>query len=104
MSITTPDTDSLAQVQRSLERQLEERLAAAEALKPYALPAVDPIAYQTALAHRAAIEQITAALNRITRGTYGWCTRCGRPIAPARLEALPYAAACIDCQSHADAA
>jgi len=26
------------------------------------------------------------------------CVRCGRPIAPERLEALPWAAHCIDCQ------
>jgi RNA polymerase-binding transcription factor DksA len=49
------------------------------------------------------VEQITAALNRLDAGTYGRCTRCGAEIAPARLEVLPQAAACIECQSHADA-
>ena len=36
------------------------------------------------------------------RGTYGACLRCGQPIAPARLEALPWAAHCIECQSAID--
>jgi DnaK suppressor protein len=41
---------------------------------------------------------IDAALGRIDDGTYGRCARCGRPIAPERLDALPWAAHCIDCQ------
>lgn len=45
--------------------------------------------------HLAAVE---AALERIDEGTFGGCTNCGRPIAPERLEALPWAALCIDCQ------
>ena len=38
------------------------------------------------------------ALARVDAGTFGRCVRCGRPIAPDRLEALPWAARCIDCQ------
>jgi RNA polymerase-binding protein DksA len=37
------------------------------------------------------------ALARIEDGTYGECVRCGGDIAPARLEARPEAALCIDC-------
>jgi hypothetical protein len=104
MKIPTTDSIALGGVQRELERQLEERLAVLQELEPFAIPSVDPVAYQTSASHRVAIDQITAALNRITAGTYGLCTRCGQPIAPARLEVLPSAAACIECQSHADAA
>ncbi|HSI97145.1 MAG TPA: TraR/DksA C4-type zinc finger protein [Gaiellaceae bacterium] len=42
------------------------------------------------------IAEIDAALERIDEGTYGICTRCGRPIAAERLEAVPYATLCID--------
>ena len=45
--------------------------------------------------HLGAVE---AALERLDDGTYGTCVRCGRPIAPERLDALPWAAHCIDCQ------
>lgn len=93
-----------AELREELERSLEERLDLIAELAPKALPTVDPVAYQTVAAHRLVVEQITAALNRIDDGSYGRCIRCGNPIAAARLEALPYAAACIDCQSHADAA
>jgi RNA polymerase-binding protein DksA len=44
------------------------------------------------------IQQIDEALARIDAGTFGTCTRCGRPIAEERLEARPWAALCIDCQ------
>lgn len=45
--------------------------------------------------HLAAVE---AALARLEAGSYGTCVRCGRPIAAERLEAIPCAAHCIDCQ------
>ena len=41
---------------------------------------------------------VEAAISRIDNGTYGDCVRCGRPIAPERLDALPWAAHCIECQ------
>jgi len=41
------------------------------------------------------IEQIDRALQRMDDGTYGLCTRCGKPIEKARLAALPYAELCI---------
>ena len=45
------------------------------------------------------LAQVDAALQRLDAGTYGACARCGRPINPERLEALPYATYCITCQS-----
>jgi RNA polymerase-binding protein DksA len=44
------------------------------------------------------LEQVEAAIVRLADGTFGACARCGRPIAPERLEALPWAAYCIECQ------
>ena len=44
------------------------------------------------------LEAVDAALARLEAGTFGSCIRCGRPIAPERLEALPWAAHCIECQ------
>jgi DnaK suppressor protein len=45
------------------------------------------------------VDQIESALARLDEGTYGTCQRCGRPINPERLEAFPYVAHCIDCQT-----
>jgi RNA polymerase-binding protein DksA len=44
------------------------------------------------------LSAIDAALTRIEEGTYGICTGCGRPIPEERLEALPWATSCINCQ------
>ncbi|HEX6869413.1 MAG TPA: TraR/DksA C4-type zinc finger protein [Candidatus Limnocylindrales bacterium] len=41
---------------------------------------------------------VDEALARFDAGVFGRCVRCGQPIAPDRLEALPWAARCIDCQ------
>jgi RNA polymerase-binding protein DksA len=42
--------------------------------------------------------EIEAALTRIQAGTYGICTNCDKQIPEERLEALPWATLCIDCQ------
>lgn len=46
---------------------------------------------------RAELVLVEAALQAIVDGTYGTCITCGQPIAPARLEAIPWAPTCIDC-------
>ena len=48
--------------------------------------------------NRAHLADIDAALARLDAGTFGTCTSCGRQIGEERLEALPWAAHCIDCQ------
>ncbi len=47
------------------------------------------------------IEAVDAALARLAAGTYGICTSCGAWIGDERLEAVPAAALCIDCQKKA---
>ena len=44
------------------------------------------------------IGRIDEALGKIERGTYGTCDRCGREIAKGRLNAVPYAIYCLECQ------
>ena len=45
---------------------------------------------------------LDGALQRLENGTFGKCVRCGRQIAEERLEAIPYATRCIDCQRLAE--
>jgi RNA polymerase-binding transcription factor len=40
-------------------------------------------------------QQIEAALRRITRGEFGICVDCGRPIEKARLKLVPWAMRCV---------
>jgi len=42
--------------------------------------------------------KIKHALRRIEEGTYGICESCGQRIDPARLEILPEATMCLECQ------
>jgi DnaK suppressor protein len=46
--------------------------------------------------------QIEDAINRMDAGAYGRCTNCGNTIHPLRLEAVPWARFCIDCQELAE--
>jgi DnaK suppressor protein len=45
------------------------------------------------------LSDVVAALKKLDEGTYGVCERCHKPISPARLEAKPASAYCIDCAS-----
>lgn len=43
------------------------------------------------------LQDVRAALDRLGRGAYGKCERCGADISPERLEAVPTARLCIKC-------
>jgi RNA polymerase-binding transcription factor DksA len=47
----------------------------------------------------ATVEEVGRALAKFDDGTYGLCEACGARIDRARLEVLPYAKHCLDCQS-----
>jgi DnaK suppressor protein len=51
---------------------------------------------------RATLLQIENALRRMEEGTYGKCANCGQMISIQRLEAVPWARFCIDCQELAE--
>ena len=46
----------------------------------------------------ATVNQIDEALLRIESGSYGLCEDCDKAIPRARLEALPFANVCVECQ------
>lgn len=45
------------------------------------------------------LSAVEDALVSIEEGTYGTCVECGRRIAKARLNAIPYAVECVTCAS-----
>jgi DnaK suppressor protein len=45
------------------------------------------------------ISAIQQALDRIEKGTYESCSKCGQQISPQRLEALPFTTVCVSCAS-----
>jgi len=44
------------------------------------------------------LSKIDEALNRLEKGTFGFCTECGEEISERRLRALPFALRCKDCE------
>jgi len=75
-------------VRRSLDSDSEERAKQLEDSE-----VVDALGNET----RAELKKIATALARIASGEYATCVECGGAIGRARLEAYPYATACIDC-------
>lgn len=47
---------------------------------------------------RDGLHDVQLALEKLDKGTYGICERCGKPIDPERLEALPSARLCVSCK------
>ncbi|MFO0788673.1 MAG: TraR/DksA family transcriptional regulator [Pirellulales bacterium] len=64
--------------------------------------AQDEISSQLAEVESRELANIERALVRMKNGSYGECEGCGNRIPLARLNALPYATSCIECQRAAE--
>ncbi|MGP1396504.1 MAG: TraR/DksA family transcriptional regulator [Inquilinaceae bacterium] len=64
---------------------------------------VQAMALETRRRREVELARIDAAFERIDAGTYGDCTHCGEPIAPARLDADPTTPLCVNCVRSAGA-
>jgi len=62
----------------------------------------DEISSKLAEVESRELAQIEEALEKIRQGNYGECEVCQGKIPLARLNALPYAITCIDCQRAAE--
>jgi DnaK suppressor protein len=65
--------------------------------------ALEVSAYESTLPIEYALEirlqEINKALDKIKKGTYGKCEKCGQPIDEKRLMAMPEAETCAQCQT-----
>jgi DnaK suppressor protein len=64
--------------------------------------AQDEISSQLAEVESRELTHIETALERMRKGDYGLCEGCGEAIPLARLQALPYATMCIQCQRESE--
>ena len=64
--------------------------------------AQDEISSQLAEVESRELAQIENALESMRQGTYGVCDGCSKAVPLARLQALPYATTCIECQREAE--
>ncbi len=63
---------------------------------------VQEVALQESTLAWQTLQQVRDALQRIEDGSFGKCVDCGRPIEPARLEAVPWTPYCIEDQARHD--
>jgi len=83
----------------SLEEEIEESVGSDNHLGDTATATLDrEIDYTLEENSEQVLAEIDDALQRIEDGTFGTCRTCGQPIAPERLEAMPWATQCIDCK------
>ncbi|MEK9141019.1 MAG: TraR/DksA C4-type zinc finger protein [Nitrospirota bacterium] len=47
-------------------------------------------------------QSIDEAITRLHEGTYGICAECGVEVSEKRLQAVPFAKLCVECQSRAE--
>jgi DnaK suppressor protein len=98
-----PSDDQLAALRAALQEQRSFRIdQLAQLHYPSAegplSSAVPEIFSELAAGARAALRDVQAALWRMDEGRYGLCTDCHAPVGLERLEILPQAALCLDCQ------
>jgi len=111
MSSTPPTHIHTADGSSEIERRLNDDVASARAQvakfeAEYEELLADPGVNQedrdgtrTLLeAARATAAAAERALERFQGGSYGLCEKCGKPIAPERLEAIPDAVTCVSCR------
>lgn len=64
--------------------------------------AQDELSSQLAEVEARELGMIDTALKRMASGEYGMCEACENPIPMARLQALPYATMCVQCQRESE--
>ncbi|MCO6045491.1 TraR/DksA family transcriptional regulator [Aeoliella sp. ICT_H6.2] len=85
----------------SLLKQLREQ-SGSDVVDAALDAAQDEISSQLAEVESRELANIERALDSMRQGTYGNCEICSAKIPLARLQALPYATMCIDCQRAAE--
>jgi RNA polymerase-binding transcription factor DksA len=81
--------------------QLERQVLSVQLQRVTGRTANEPVSTIDLQMHRklqVRLASIERAIARLEKGTFGVCQSCGKEIENARLEALPYAEQCIDCQ------
>ncbi len=99
----------LEQEEKDLHKQIETAKKQLLHIAPSSseCPATEPD--QEALIERSRrcrqkLNLVVHGLRRIREGAFGLCERCDEPIGQKRLQALPTARYCIDCQEQAERA
>ena len=93
----TEELEQLNASSRSIERRNGSPFGKVEEEANGAADLEKRVALQSRI--RDTLVQLEHALQKLDEGTYGLCDSCEQPINPARLEALPLAALCVNCKA-----
>jgi len=99
--------DALSEKMAELRETLGNRRPIAieftpEACERIVLAAQRELAVVTLDRHSRLLREVKAAMARIEDGSYGFCESCEEAIAPRRLDAVPWARYCVQCQDSLD--
>ena len=101
--LSAKSDELLGRVKAARSEERESSSADAPDLGDRALTSISrDLSYQLSASEREILRRIDGALNRIEKGTYGRCSNCDKPVQKARLEAVPWAVLCIECQELSD--
>lgn len=96
-------SDLLSRVQAARSSETEGNDLDAPDLGDRALSTITrDLMYQLTGSEREILRRVDAALDRIAEETYGECVNCGKKVQLARLEAVPWARHCFECQELQD--
>ncbi len=85
-------------LQNNLKTWKQEYQPAVEVVERASTDAADDLAAGLAEIESAELAQIDEALVRLDEGTYGECMDCGKTIPQKRLQLVPFALRCVDCE------
>jgi len=88
----------IAQLDRDLDQLTIERYPVGDVADRAIDAERDVINAELASADTRELELLDGALERMEEGLYGECEECHKDIPLARLQALPYAVRCVNCQ------
>jgi RNA polymerase-binding transcription factor DksA len=95
---SAPNTEGYGGRREELDEARRFRIEQLVALeRELAVTPYDSVTRALHLAAATSLAEIDAALDRMTRGVYGLCVTCARPIPEDRLDTLPMSAQCMPC-------
>jgi DnaK suppressor protein len=92
--------DTLAQeVRQATEDMINDDETYADAVDQASADTDRAVAVHIKNRERDILVQIDQALQRMEKGIFGECERCGEDISEARIKAFPFTTLCIDCKA-----
>jgi len=103
--------DNLLRMRREVMQEVQDAAAACRELGQDGVPDIGDMSSHTynrdvllnlSETQRQKIRDIDAALERLAKGEYGVCLRCGEDIEPKRMVVRPFSRYCVECKTEVE--